>query len=401
MKKMATFFVGTLAATMMFAMSSCSRSDNEEIVSSIPDKMVVHEFTVPATTTQSTPTTTKAEAIVMQMHNVKETSAAANTTNEQTRATTVVTVTTVIPNANQNKEEKPVQNNNTETNTQTNNSNNVANNNSSNNDSTWENNYSEAPNSYTENTWNQSTYTVKAGDCWSSIAESNGVWPPERLAEANNLTVNDPLMVGDKLIIPSVYEDYNETPSWNQDNYQNNYNTNQNDWYQNSSNQSNVQSSGTCIGSSWLASAPDWASWNNIQVSMNQLNGLTLAPGEYFNWDSYIGWMTADSTGVAETGTNPYGYVSAGVFVGTENGTDVGGGICVTSTALMQCARDAGMTIVEKHDHSKRVGYAVPGDEASVSYGALNLVFANTTGSTVVFYTSASYGSVSVSCYIA
>ena len=99
--------------------------------------------------------------------------------------------------------------------------------------------------------------------------------------------------------------------------------------------------------------------------------------------------------------SSEYGYQEAPVFVGTEVAYAAGGGVCVTSTALYQAARDAGMNIIERHDHSKNVSYANPGDEASVSYGEINLVFENTTGQNVVFYTSCSYGSVTVSCYIA
>lgn len=220
-------------------------------------------------------------------------------------------------------------------------------------------------------------YRVEGGETWTSIADILGTTPIQ-LAAANNATTEDVLYAGIDLFVPNANIDYTANTSYPQTSNNNQANTS--------------GESGTCLSSVTLNSAPDSASWNNIEVSMSYLNGMTLAPGESFDWNNYIGWMTISSE---------YGYQEAPVFVGTEVAYAAGGGICVTSTALYQAARDAGMNIIERHDHSKNVSYANPGDEASVSYGEINLVFENTTGQNVVFYTSCSYGSVTVSCYIA
>ncbi|MCR5146339.1 MAG: VanW family protein [Clostridia bacterium] len=224
-------------------------------------------------------------------------------------------------------------------------------------------------------------YVVEAGDSWSSIAGYLGV-DPIQLAAANNSSLYDVICVGDELYVPNEYVDYTVTTSYTYAQET----SNQNDW-----NYTNSNVSGTCLSSVTLRSAPDSASWNNIEVSLATLNGLQLAPGETFNWDNYIGWQTTSEN---------YGYMDAPVLVGTDVGYATGGGVCVTSTALFQAARDAGMAIYERHDHSRGVSYAVPGDEASVSYGCMNLIFNNTTGNYVTFYTSCYYGSVTVSCYI-
>ena len=220
-------------------------------------------------------------------------------------------------------------------------------------------------------------YRVEGGETWTSIADILGTTPIQ-LAAANNATTEDVLYAGIDLFVPNANIDYTANTSYPQTSNNNQANTS--------------GESGTCLSSVTLNSAPDSASWNNIEVSMSYLNGMTLAPGESFDWNNYIGWMTISSE---------YGYQEAPVFVGTEVAYAAGGGVCVTSTALYQAARDAGMNIIERHDHSKNVSYANPGDEASVSYGEINLVFENTTGQNVVFYTSCSYGSVTVSCYIA
>lgn len=232
-----------------------------------------------------------------------------------------------------------------------------------------------------ENSETTSYYTIQSGDCISLIAEKLNCYEFELAISNPNLDWNY-IQPGDQIVIPSgtyyndsYYTDYSDNDV--------SYNNDWNGDYQN-------YSQPEYLSSITLYSAPDAASWNNIEVSMGYLNGLTLAPGEYFNWDSYIGWATID---------NSMGYQDAPVLVGTETGYATGGGVCVTSTALMQAARAAGMDIIEKHDHSRNVSYAQPGDEASVSYGSANLVFANTTGRTVTFNTSCSYGTVTISCY--
>ena len=220
-------------------------------------------------------------------------------------------------------------------------------------------------------------YWVQPGDSWSSIADYLWCYP-EDLAAANCMSLDDVICPGDKLIIPNSSEStihYNDSGS--------------------------LDYSGELIGGSQIYTTAGWASWNNILVSSQYLNGLTLGPGEYFSWNSYIGWMTADENINPDTGSNPYGYVSAGVYVGMTESAGVGGGVCATSTALMQAARNAGMTIVEAHDHSLPVSYAARGDEAAVSYDEVDMQFVNTTGKNVVFYITADSGMISVSCYTA
>ena len=236
-------------------------------------------------------------------------------------------------------------------------------------------------------------YVVNPGDSWSAIAAYLDV-DPVQLAAANGCSLNDIIWQDDYLFIPNEYVDYTQTNS----NFMirnGSYSVDNTSWQTGYDDQQYVNSysnSGTWLSGCTLWSAPDSASWNNIEVSLGTLNGMTLAPGETFDWNSYIGWQTINGN---------YGYLDAPILVGNDVGYATGGGVCVTSTALFQAARDAGMDILERHDHSRGVSYATPGNEASVSYGSANLIFTNTTGYNVVFYTSCYYGSVSVSCYIA
>lgn len=224
-------------------------------------------------------------------------------------------------------------------------------------------------------------YKVQPGDSWSSIAVSFGV-DKKLLAEANERTLDDFVFEGESLIIPSEFIDYTQQDSAESENYVQTQEQTQNN-------------SGQFIGSSIVYSAPDSASWTNIAQAVTDINGLTLDPGEYFSWNSFVGWKTAQSVN-PETGYNDWGYIEAPVI----DGTEPGGGICVVSTALNKTARECGIYTI-KYPHSRAVSYASGDDEAAVDYGSKDLQFSNPFNYPIVFYATCSYGSVSVSCYVA
>lgn len=226
-------------------------------------------------------------------------------------------------------------------------------------------------------------YKIQPNDSWSSIAEYLGV-DPIQLAAANNSTLYDVLYVGDNLFIPNEYVDYTQQNSVVS---QNNVQPQQ---------QMQNSNSGQYLGSGQVYSAPDSASWTNIAQAVADINGLTLAPGEYFSWNSYVGWKTAQDVN-PETGVNDWGYVEAPVI----DGTGPGGGICVVSTTLNKAARASGIEYIVNYPHSRPVSYASGEDEAAVDYGSKDLQFSNPFDYTIVFYATCSYGSVSISCYVA
>ena len=54
-----------------------------------------------------------------------------------------------------------------------------------------------------------------------------------------------------------------------------------------------------------------------------------------------------------------------------------GGGVCQASSTLYNAALKAGLTITERHPHSKPVHYVPAGKDATVSYGDQDLRFIN------------------------
>jgi vancomycin resistance protein YoaR len=85
---------------------------------------------------------------------------------------------------------------------------------------------------------------------------------------------------------------------------------------------------------------------HNVALAGAKLNGILIKPGETFSFNQTIGDISAAT-----------GYQSAYII---KNGRTVmgdGGGVCQVSTTLFRAALNAGLPIVERHEHSYRVHY--------------------------------------------
>jgi vancomycin resistance protein YoaR len=119
----------------------------------------------------------------------------------------------------------------------------------------------------------------------------------------------------------------------------------------------------------------------NISLAASKLNGIIIKPGEVFSFDKAIGDISALS-----------GYKQAYVI---QNGKTVlgdGGGVCQVSTTLFRAALNAGLPIVERHQHAYRVGYyeedSGPGIDAAIYYPTVDLKFKNDTGHAILIQTN-------------
>ncbi|MDF2684415.1 MAG: vancomycin resistance protein [Brevibacillus sp.] len=105
----------------------------------------------------------------------------------------------------------------------------------------------------------------------------------------------------------------------------------------------------------------------NIKKAMKQINGKKLKPLESFSYNETVG-----NSNIAEDGWEQAGVISNGQLV-----DGYGGGICQVSSTLFNAVVEAGMTVVERHTHSKTVGYVPVGMDATVAYGLLDFKFVN------------------------
>jgi len=99
--------------------------------------------------------------------------------------------------------------------------------------------------------------------------------------------------------------------------------------------------------------------------------GYVLMPYEIFSYNDVVGERTITA-----------GFVDGTLHITNEKGevemiNSVGSGVCRTSTALYQAARDADLKIIERNSHEFEQPYAKQGDDATVWYGNLDNRFQN------------------------
>jgi len=110
---------------------------------------------------------------------------------------------------------------------------------------------------------------------------------------------------------------------------------------------------------------------NNLVLSCKYIDGFVLNSGDIFSFNGIVGETTKEK-----------GYQDGHMYLKDKDGkvniVDApGGGICQVSSTLFNAADGCGMTIVERHEHSKDVGYVPEGRDASISIGTLDFKFQN------------------------
>ena len=117
---------------------------------------------------------------------------------------------------------------------------------------------------------------------------------------------------------------------------------------------------------------------NNLKLASKAINGTILEPGDTFSFFGTVGETSEEN-----------GYEKAPIITKDENGKPKkedahGGGICQISSTLYNAAEEAGFKIIERHSHSKDVGYVERGRDAAVNTGSKDLKFINTGNSAVM-----------------
>jgi vancomycin resistance protein YoaR len=127
---------------------------------------------------------------------------------------------------------------------------------------------------------------------------------------------------------------------------------------------------------------------HNIQLIARMLDGTLVAPGEEFSFNGTTGNRTAAD-----------GFQAAGVIVGGEMTTAVGGGICQVSTTMFNTAMYAGVQVTQRINHSVFLSNYAPGRDAAVAAGGPDFRFKNTLDSYILISTSSTNSSVTISFF--
>lgn len=127
---------------------------------------------------------------------------------------------------------------------------------------------------------------------------------------------------------------------------------------------------------------------HNIALASGAIRGLILPPGEVFSYNKTVGPRTIER-----------GFREAPVLVDDELVPGDGGGICQVSSTLFNVALLADFAILTRTNHSRPVAYLPAGRDATVVYGALDLLFRNTTAHHVLLWTEIRGNRLTISAF--
>lgn len=116
----------------------------------------------------------------------------------------------------------------------------------------------------------------------------------------------------------------------------------------------------------------------NIYVALSRFNGMRVDPGQTVSFNE-----------VARERTIANGYKEGIEYSEGESTSGIGGGTCQASTTLYGALMQAGVTVLERYNHSMTVNYVSPSMDAAVTdSGSKDLVFRNDTDAPIYIYTS-------------
>lgn len=112
-------------------------------------------------------------------------------------------------------------------------------------------------------------------------------------------------------------------------------------------------------GSSSFAGS-SWERATNVAVAAQNISYKLVAPGDTFSFNGLMGPISTDM-----------GFVTGTIISGDWTTTDVGGGVCQTSTTVFRAAARAGFLFTEWHAHTWRLGFyeldgSPPGFDAAI-----------------------------------
>ena len=129
---------------------------------------------------------------------------------------------------------------------------------------------------------------------------------------------------------------------------------------------------------------------DNVGLGSSLLDDSLIAPGKVFSVNATTGERTAAK-----------GFKMAPTIINGKLEDSVGGGMCQVSTTVFNAAFEAGLQIVERHNHELYISHYPLGRDATVSYGSYDLKFRNDTSHWILLKTDFSGWSLTVSLYSA
>ncbi len=126
----------------------------------------------------------------------------------------------------------------------------------------------------------------------------------------------------------------------------------------------------------------------NIMLAAEAIDNHVIFPGEVFSFNEVVGKRSEEK-----------GYMPAPIIIRGELSEGVGGGICQVSTTLFNAVEQAGLKIVERYSHSKKVPYVPPGRDATVDWYGADFRFQNRYNQPILIRAKRYGGSMIVKLY--
>ena len=104
----------------------------------------------------------------------------------------------------------------------------------------------------------------------------------------------------------------------------------------------------------------------NLDLAAKAINGMVLAPGEEFDFNTVVGKRTKER-----------GYQYAPAYSSGKTVATLGGGICQVSSTIYYCCLIADLEIINRMPHSFVSSYMPLGTDATVSWGGPEFTFKN------------------------
>lgn len=131
----------------------------------------------------------------------------------------------------------------------------------------------------------------------------------------------------------------------------------------------------------------------NIDLAASRINGVLVAPNEVFSFNKALGDVSSFT-----------GYKQAYII---QNGRTVlgdGGGVCQVSTTFFRAILNSGLPVVERNQHSYRVGYyeqdSPPGLDATIYVPSVDLKFKNDSKSYILVQTQVDKSNQQISIFL-
>jgi vancomycin resistance protein YoaR len=127
---------------------------------------------------------------------------------------------------------------------------------------------------------------------------------------------------------------------------------------------------------------------HNVHLMADFIDGTIIRSGQVFSFNDVVGPRTAER-----------GFLEGQMIVGGLVLPAIGGGVCQTATTLFNNAFEAGLPILERHNHNLYLSHYPLGRDATVSWGGPDLKFGNDLKHAILIKTSYTDSTLTFSFY--